>query len=1857
MSSGNSSGGSSSSKGGRMSFNVPYSNPPNSTVNSSKDVVQRPQKKTKSSSPESSGGGGGSGHIQSPPSLASPTKGGSIRNSSGGSSGGSGTPNNIGLVSQTFDLRNSNDRTRDEEMNDDHQEEDNINFDDDDKVDQEVIKKQPSPPSPPPHPPPRPQPPQTKHVHTQQQQQKNTNNNNNNNNNSNQKNDKKPDRDNDGSESESEEEEVEKSSSEIEESNDEEEEEEEVEHSSSEIEESNDEDEKEREREKEMEKKKRQMYIQQQQQQQKKPKDINEPMIQDSNYDEEEELSKVTDNLSSRKKKTIIQEDEEEIEDQEMGEQDEEHEDQHQKRSTWDLKPQTFEPIPKYQTLIEQQQQQSQFMPMASQYSQIGVPFDSFESEHDHFQLNLIPLNPKMLNLPSQTHFFELLSSLSVQFNPDHQRLFIKDTSLFKRELQKYYKDRKRVEIFQKELGCMINQQEVLFMILSPVVGESKSVTQESMVKLLLSIPALQQDMITMLLGEYLVGLQPDLVKLLISQFRWLELAGGDSCMISSRVLDLFDMMSDQVELKKDLIGFLPELCEDSGHAMAVEHLLQLMSTDSTYTVVVIDALGAFNLTDTTRKKARDAMFIQLSCCVTSELPVVLNALLQSINPSEVTETIKKLRENISFPSTARLISSSTGSPAGLYNQSNMLDRKILEQNSDEMVVLDTLKTNFRFKKDLCTAFIREISSNSKTFNVFDFWLLLVIYSFWSQPKDIESLLKKKIMSGSLTKATLLSSLQSHNISLKPYFKILLILSDSFLRSAEPKVRLIGHHFYYILFQVFHDERDTVLSSLLLHIGSGNIGEVDEALSVLLELSTNCGEILKRHNNFIKRIMDQHEMLLEHQIRKVFRLMATQSFNIQLDGDSYRVENNKDMNELDMYTRKLSSGSSLKYKKFGIISGCAQIQVLAKRVCIKDRDKGEKLIDVPAEVSDRAMYLFNSLSESCKKSKPFDKLLTAYLFDEMQQIFTNQFCPKFIDHIAGLFIDMEEFNNLFNNHIGRIDGVWFKKDDSTMAVDIYPKICNPAQKDNVLVSAPLFRFLRTFVRASKNSLEDLSGVLEVPLVMFDEELLEFDMVKGKDSYALAIYYAVDWIRETINAFSPQMDLYHNGVSQRLKDLIVVEERLNHVLSLCPSFNAPYGSFNSDLRKNLSVDLKKIKKKKLSWLNDEDCDHYLPHLDAIGIHLRKLDLNSLLILQSNVKNSHDGTFNIIELDAPQLHYLLVDFNRKITSLLSSEKRNPFGHGSSQRYILDYSFIEMIKTLMAIFPALCVHLERTVQTIEQLFPDQEEMFKQFKVAQSKSKHNPENQEYKLAMEKMDDVFTKSQKIYSLNLANTHLIFEIFTKILSYDSFDFQDLQEIMASVHEKRTTKLNLTAIDLSFKLFNYFEKFWVSLLQVKAFRPCTSLLTLLTTLYNNDKKSSKGNTNRNGVDPKVQIFNYAKQAIGQSWGRKIPATSTSYLLKTLFSHAENQKEVGIIILCEFFVVVCATNNLNALEKAKSKSKSKAKGKAKGKGKSKAKGKSKGKGKGKGKSTHDSDDDEEEQEEEEEEEENEDSSEQDDHQESQMDDDKLGEESIKMMTNTVFNLVDPERISLRIFNPSSNMVYFRTLFTLINEQMALVDINSQRPKDILIQCQHLVAMCDMLLEFSKEIHYVADSLKHGKNFVMEFTKHFVPIIDKLFEFSISKTKDIIKKFQDVTGALQHLCTQVKNTKDQSGVSLVPLAKKAISTFASEIMVKFRKHKWQNNVSFQLLKTKNAPTRGGGGRGSGSGSDDDDDDDDDDDEQYSNDDEDQDQDQDNSESSNYDGSSSSEYDEAEEVSQVEDSEQEEEPSGDDLDDLIDD
>ncbi|VVB01104.1 unnamed protein product [Arabis nemorensis] len=699
-------------------------------------------------------------------------------------------------------------------------------------------------------------------------------------------------------------------------------------------------------------------------------------------------------------------------------------------------------------------------------------------------------------------------------------------------------------------------------------VLSSSSTTKrnETLVRNLLLVSPIQLDLQEMLvekLPEYFdvvqgCSLEEDVARLIINHFRWLDFI-VNSDVFTDKLMEVLSICP--LHLKKEIIGSLPEIIGDHNCKAVVDSLEKMLQEDSAVVVPVLDSFSNLNLDDQLQEQA---ITVAISCIRTIDaehMPYLLRFLLLAATPANVRRIISQIREQLKFTGMSQ--------PCASHNK---LKGKVPAYDT-EGSLLHALRSSLRFKNILCQEIIKELNSLEKPrdFKVIDVWLLILMYMNGDPiRKCIEKIFKKKVVDGCIQEALLDQCIGGNKDFVQDNFASFISLAEHLLSCKEEKAREIGSHIYTRLFEGFADNysRQEILGALVTHVGSDNKFEVSSVLEMMTALVKKYAQQLLPFSSHINGILDYLEGFSVENLHKVYEVFSLLALSARASADSFRSSIS---NELMMIVRKQVSHPDLKYKKMGLVGTLRIVSSLGDAKSVPDFSL--------SQVSDcgEILELLKTSVDSCRQSN----LALIIFYDEFATILSHKLLqPEIMEWIGK---HLGEFESLFLadldngkladicSYSGLEGDLWMNLDGSIspICLNILALASSSSESCCLQILPSNFLLLSTVERLTNDgSLAGIDALLGCPLHLPSSKYFAAAgwpslTKKQKEILTLSLYYAANWIRELLNAFSSQIDERLGCISQatekdvttkllkRLRNLVFLESLLSNLITLSP----------------------------------------------------------------------------------------------------------------------------------------------------------------------------------------------------------------------------------------------------------------------------------------------------------------------------------------------------------------------------------------------------------------------------------------------------------------------------------------------------------------------------------------------------------------------------------------------------------------------------------------------------------------------------------------------------------------------------------
>eukprot|EP00111_Clytia_hemisphaerica_P006787 TCONS_00019611-protein len=802
--------------------------------------------------------------------------------------------------------------------------------------------------------------------------------------------------------------------------------------------------------------------------------------------------------------------------------------------------------------------------------------------------------------LEEQFEICKIISQHGFIFAPDEnepnqlgidQAIFIKKiTNIF----HKYTKQ--EIKSFTESLeNFWQNSHRFCFSLLPTKTNEecqfsSRGKEQESLTRLLLSVNEIQTPIANLLLekipeldfNQDLVNTATklgdiDLTQMIIGQLKFLDNI-VDRKELTSKIMEIISVSN--VDAQKDLISCLPELVDDECDEILLNKLQEMLKTSQLVTSV-LDALSNMNVKNDSLSEIRTSVIDVLESADISDLPIVIKFLQNTSNEENIVDTLLEAREKLNITNFAIPNQSSTP-----FQRNNANSRKHLD---DELLIFDSIRSGIRFQKMIADAWVKVLDSimKSKNHKVLDLYVLVVLYSFKHKRKQLNTMFRNKIKTGVFNEEIVSKALHSHSQVFSQYLKELLMVSELLLRATDATVSAYGCNLYKQMFMSFEAfPQQEVVAALVTHIGSGYGLEIDAAFSVAMVLAEEVTSKMAPFTIFFKGLLDYLVNLNISQIRTLFNIIS--KLVVQgTNGNNNNMPGQFINDDLYMVIRKQLSSKDFKFKRIGVIGGMA----LLKNITRKNSNSvflGDNGTDLPDDVVDQVIDLLKVMMESVVSNVQ----ATALFYDELalmllQMEHTNDKLLEWItdkvvsDFQQDFLTDADDFKSRIGDGQCGLQYDLDAPEEGGICVNIFPVLTKETdpnlpssstitgRQSKLLILPAIFRLVATCeVKQNEGSLEGIDALLGCPLVLAEDRIFnKWQTFSDHEltTHALALFHAINWMREVINAFTGEnVDAEIRGkIISRIKTLILLSNRLETLMAASHNFQLPITDFSVD----------------------------------------------------------------------------------------------------------------------------------------------------------------------------------------------------------------------------------------------------------------------------------------------------------------------------------------------------------------------------------------------------------------------------------------------------------------------------------------------------------------------------------------------------------------------------------------------------------------------------------------------------------------------------------------------------------------------
>ncbi|XP_030765389.1 Fanconi anemia group D2 protein homolog [Sitophilus oryzae] len=914
--------------------------------------------------------------------------------------------------------------------------------------------------------------------------------------------------------------------------------------------------------------------------------------------------------------------------------------------------------------------------------------------------------------------------SINVEFNTEEHYILTQEQALVVIALTKYFEGedgQSKILSFVRNLKTICKKERYCKQFLGPTVLKKDSDThikiyQDSLFRLFLKVPCLQNDVINILLDILTtVGMEEtedtSYLRDILKPLRYLPII-KDGQFLTKKLLDILEISTFSSQL--EILDAIPQIIPDSDCDQAARQLITLLDDNDALFGAIIDCLNALNLESDIRGQVQDRILAKLLAgqvgMSPKNFPISLQFLLSDSKLPSLVPTLFKIR--------------------------NVLDNILPSRSSQEEVesnkvlILQHIHMFTLSRKAISEGWLATVSNikSSTDHKPIDYLIMFMLHHTSEVRKHlIEGIFRKRISMG-LFKIEFLEKLFEKYMSqqiLRDYMPSIIEIGCCLVRSSKDStVAKFSTRLFELLFSHAYTGviyRSQIISSLISLTASTDSSVINTNLKLLLSLALTDAEKLKTHIVLLMQLLEKLDTLSLQNVKLVFDVLGILIWGKTSSDDSLSGFKN----EIHIILRKQLTSTDRVVKHRGILSVLVIIKHMASIETEEDSDctvnNSLSINNIP-EGSSREAACLIELACNCTANSPellglyYDQLASIlaspYIFDKyfllwLYNIITKDFYKLFVSDVVP-----EPINDISFSLQYRIS-----TDTVLTGINIASYII--IKKDNtILLLSPLFRVLRLLhLRQHNENILSLRDLLDCGIILpdvDDPELLDLEDLKRISD---CLFHCANWIRELISAFVTVKDsAIQNIVIQRLQTLLEVEEKLFSFLDYIPGHHLPISYFDSSVASKQTVktesNVKKNKTKKIksvSVLNETSdtpvntqkstklaSSTKLPVSPKKKIQFRILDTDVVHLMKYPLKIDESDVSESSQtssLNITQVKFLLNDFVTKL-SLLTYHKDIGLSH------LNDVNSEDLIKDCVYILPQIDKYLLIIVKHIKNL-----------------------------------------------------------------------------------------------------------------------------------------------------------------------------------------------------------------------------------------------------------------------------------------------------------------------------------------------------------------------------------------------------------------------------------------------------------------------------------------------------------------------------------------------------------------------------
>jgi len=478
--------------------------------------------------------------------------------------------------------------------------------------------------------------------------------------------------------------------------------------------------------------------------------------------------------------------------------------------------------------------------------------------------------------------------------------------------------------------------------VTSATCNTARSQNQDSLMKLLLNTPATQTQLLRWILEqlalisldeeEMLQSQHSQIPRLILRATRYLNRIEEEEG-LTQALIDIMIGCSSFIQV--EVISALPEILPDGQHPAMAVHLNTMLDEVRPHTASIVDCLSNLTLSREASKQAREGVLRRLPTIAQQDLPAVLDFLLASIFKDEAADVISEIRAGLNL----------TGRMEASQRLAKGSEKRRQEEGamSVERLVLDKIRVTVAREKWMGEAWLEAIKTGEEGLCL-DLLLMVMMYKMPRHTKAVEVLMKAKSKAGLLGPDLVATTMTQHKetISLRSHLQSMIALAECAVVSKDEEVASLGDSLFSEAFRrLGGGDRQELVAALVGRASEGPGEGRVASLKVLSNLVENQGEEIGLYAIFLTQLLDTLDTFEQNEVELVMKILCGLAW-----GGGSRGEGIRD--QLVITVKKQLASYNEVVQRRGVVGAVAAIAAMLK---LHRKDQGE--ISLPLAESSR----------------------------------------------------------------------------------------------------------------------------------------------------------------------------------------------------------------------------------------------------------------------------------------------------------------------------------------------------------------------------------------------------------------------------------------------------------------------------------------------------------------------------------------------------------------------------------------------------------------------------------------------------------------------------------------------------------------------------------------------------------------------------------------------------------------------------------------------------------------------------------------------------------------------------------------